>query len=82
MFSNSSVSIINESTAPLYVLYILFASHATNRMLYIYIDIGLRLKYVMTVVVRQPLSSLSSTETGWWTSAIGHERDERDTYNQ
>ena len=51
-------------------------------MLYIYIDIGLRLKYVMTVVVRQPLSSLSSTETGWWTSAIGHERDERDTYNQ
>ncbi|KAH0869101.1 hypothetical protein HID58_076123, partial [Brassica napus] len=38
--------------------------------------------YVMTVVVRQPLSSLSSTETGWWTSAIGHERDERDTYNQ
>ncbi|KAH0876996.1 hypothetical protein HID58_060762 [Brassica napus] len=44
--------------------------------------IGLRLKYVMTVVVRQPLSSLSSTETGWWTSAIGHERNERDTYNQ
>ncbi|KAH0899641.1 hypothetical protein HID58_049209 [Brassica napus] len=38
--------------------------------------------YVMTVVVRQPLSSLSSTETGWWTSAIGHERNERDTYNQ
>ncbi|KAH0896121.1 hypothetical protein HID58_045689 [Brassica napus] len=38
--------------------------------------------YVMTVVVRQPFSSLSSTETGWWTSAIGHERYVRDTYNQ
>ncbi|WZZ73212.1 hypothetical protein YC2023_084582 [Brassica napus] len=34
------------------------------------LSIASTLKYVMTVVVRQPLSSLSSTETGWWTSAI------------